>query len=388
MRILKIWQLLLLATILAGCSVMPPLYKSKFIAVFHLIEISNYPEAKQVIEELVEDEKFRQIPRTWYARGLLCQTAYQEGIRRNNRRMYELYPDQLFVAFESFEKALELDSRNTMKKQLAPRYVLLANDFQKMGTQHFNARRYNEALRAFEKALKITESPILTVQTDTNLIYNTALAALESKNRDKAIKYLNRLDEYNFSTNVSHLLFKTYLEKGDTLTAERVLKEGVEKYEDNEDLYLLLVDLNFEMGNTDRAFEILNAATLRNPNSHVYPYTKGLIYQKTNQYIKAIDAYMRALDLAPKEFMTYANIATCYFNIGVEIDENARKLTNINHVAEERARSKTAFESASFWLRKAEAVETDKHSDFQKLQQLMKRISASRRGDQSDGGIN
>lgn len=385
MRMSNKWQLLLLTVILAGCSVMPPLYKSRLIAVFHLIEIANYPEAKQVAEELIEDEKFSQIPRTWYARGLLCQTAYQEGIRRNNRRMYELYPNQLYVAYESFEKALELDSRNTIKKQLAPRYVLLANDFQNMGTQHYNARRHKEALRAFEQALTITESPILTVEIDTNLIYNIALAAIESKEDVKTIKYLSRLDKYNFSTNVSHLLFTAYLEKGDTLAAEKVLKEGVEKYKDNEDLYLLLVDLNFEQGNTERALEILDAAAIRNPDSHVYPYTKGLIYQKSNKYFEAIDAYMIALDLAPEEFMTYANIATCYYNLGVEIDENARLLTNISQVTEERARSRTAFESAAFWLGKAEAVETDKHSDFLKLQQLLKRINISDRADQSKG---
>jgi tetratricopeptide (TPR) repeat protein len=385
MRISKIWPFLLLAVILAGCSVMPPLYKSKFIAVFHLIEISNYPEAKQVVEELVEDEKFSQIPRTWYARGLLSQTAYQEGIRKNNRRMYELYPDQLFVAYESFEKALALDSRNTMKKQLAPRYVLLANDFQKLGTQHYNAKRYKEALRAFEKALTITESPILTVETDTNLIYNVALAAIESKEDDKAFMYLNRLDAYNFSTNVSHLLFTAYLERGDTLAAESVLREGVEKYEDNEDLYLLLVDLNFKQGNMEGALEILDAAAIRNPDSHVYPYTKGLIYQKSNQYIEAIDAYMLAVDLAPEEFMIYANIATCYYNIGVEIDENARQLTSIIQVASEKARSKAAFESATFWLGKAEEVKTENHSEFLKLQQLLKRINISDRAVQSEG---
>lgn len=373
------WPLLLLAYILAGCAVLPPLYKSKLIAVYHLIEIANYPEAKQVAEELIEDDMFNQFARTWHARGLLCQTAYQEGIKKKNKKLYELYPDQLYVAYESYEKALALDSGNTMKRMLAPKYVMLANDFQKMGTAHFNAKRHEEALRAFEKALTITESPILTVEIDTNLIYNTAIAAIEGKNPDKAIHYLSRLDGYDYDTNVSHLLFTTYLEKGDTIAAQEVLMDGIEKYEDNEDLYLLLVDLNYEQGNIEQALEILDKGASRDPENHLFHYIKGLIFQKTEQYIEAIDAYMQAVDRETEEVMIYTNIATCYYNIGVEIDENTRLLNNNSQVIEEKARSKAAFESATFWLGKAEELNTGNQGDIIRLHQLLKRINISDR---------
>ncbi len=375
MNRLLIITLFFITLLLASCAVLPPLQKSKLIAIFHLIEISNYPEAKRVAEEMIEDENANQWPRTWYARGLLCQTAYQEGMRRNNRRMFELYEDQLYVAYESYEKALELDTRNSIAKQLAPKYILLANDFKTMGTQHFNGRRYEEALRAFEKALTINESPVLIAYIDTNLVYNAAIAAIESKKKDKAIKHLKRLDGYNFSTNVTHLLSSTYLEKGDTLNAEKVLQEGVKKYEDNEGLVLLLADLQFNKGDTEQSLLTLTRAHSQDPDNYIFPYTKGLIYQKTEQYNLAIANYKDALKLAPDESKIYTNIAICYYNIGVEIEDNSRLLTSNRAVEEEREKSKAAYESASSWLRQASDKGGSNQASALQLQQRLNRLN-------------
>jgi DTW domain-containing protein YfiP len=70
-----IHRILILLLFVSGCSVIPPLQRSNLIAVFHLIEISNYEEAKTVIEDMIMDAESREWSRTWYARGLLTQTA-------------------------------------------------------------------------------------------------------------------------------------------------------------------------------------------------------------------------------------------------------------------------------------------------------------------------
>ena len=74
-------------------------------------------------------------------------------------------------------------------------YYDLANDFQKMGERHYLRKEYAKALEAFEHALLVSKSPLLSVKTDTNLVYNTAVAAYESKNWEKAISYLTGLND-------------------------------------------------------------------------------------------------------------------------------------------------------------------------------------------------
>ena len=357
-----------------GCSTLTPLQRGKFIAVFHLIETSEFEEAKNIIEEMIEDEQSAEWARTWYARGLLAQTAWIEGKKKNEKKKFELYPDQLFVAIESYEKARELDTKGRFDRQLAPRYVLLANEFQKIGEEYFKEKKYNKAFRAFEQALLITESPILAIITEKDLIYNTALAAYESKKMDKAVKYFSKLDEENYSTNVSHLLFSAHLETGDTLSAEKTLAEGIDKYDENKDLILLLTDLLFENGETERAHEILDKASETNPEEYIYPYTKGLIYQKEKQYAKAVEFYKKSAELEPDELMTYINIATSYYNMGVEIEENTRSLNSSRRVQEERTRSEAAFESAAEWLGKAWEKKPEDHDIIIKLHDLYRAL--------------
>lgn len=353
----------ILLVFLTGCSALTPLQKSKFISVNHLIEVGNYQEARDVIENMINDEETQKWPRTWYTRGLLAQTAPAKE---------DLYPDRHFVALESYEKARTLDDKGRLDKQLAPKYVLLANDFKKMGEKSYKSQKYDDALQCFEQALKIYESPVLSVPVDTHLIYNAALAAHEAENHEKAIQYLSTLEDYNYSTNATHLLFSTHLENGDTLSAEKVLAAGIKKYEDNESLVLLLTDLHFQNGNILAAHNVLDTAATHDPANHVYPFTKGLIYQKNDEFHAAIEAYQQALALAPEELMIHTNIATCYYNIGVEIEESARQITSNSKVLEEKERSAAAFRSSVAWLDKAWEQDPDDQTVIRKLYELYK----------------
>lgn len=344
--------LFLLPLFIYGCAALSPLQKSKLLTVSNLIETSKFTEAKEVVEEMIIDVESAKWSRTWYYRGVLCQNAYLEGIKKNDKKLYELYPDQLYVALESYEKALALDKAGRLEKLIAPKYVLLANDFQKMGEQHFKNKKYPESLKAFEKALKISESPILEVETEKNLVFNTALAAYESKDWEKSIRYLDKLHQESYSLNATHLLFSANLEKGDTLAAKKILAEGIEKYDNKEVFVLLLTDLHFRGNNMEEALKILQQAGEENPSNAKYLYTKGLVYQKSAKYTQAIEAYEEAFELEPENPIVQLQIATCYYNIGVEIDKNARSMMNSRQVQEEKAKSAAAYESAVSWLDK------------------------------------
>ena len=361
-----------LMVFISGCTLFLHAQRIKIYSVFQLIETGKYEEAKTVIDEVIGDKKTLNWPRTWYAKGLLCQTAYQDGIKKNDKKKYEMYPDQLYLAYESYQKALSLDKGGRYESLLAPAYVLLANDFQGLGERHFAGKKYDDALRAFENALEVMQSPFLSVKIDSNLIYNTAVAAYESQKWEKAIEHLGRLHEEAYSANSSHLLYSAYMETGDTASAEKVLVEAVEHYKDNEEMVLLLADLVFRLGETERVITILDDASSKDTSVYIYPYTKGLIYQKTGQYKEAIEAYETAHALAPGESKIYTNIGICYNNIGVEIDANARTITNNRAFLEEKAKSTAAFESAILWLEQALKMDEDNQTVIKKLYQLYK----------------
>lgn len=373
-RMKKLLLFFLLTLVFGGCAVMQPLQKRKLIAVYHLIETAKFAEAKTEIEELVNDNEATLWPKTWYARGVISQNAYREGVKKNDKKLSELYPDQLYVALESFNKALALDKAGRLKNQLAPRYVLLANDFQMLGERHFRNKKHEEALRAFEQALSISEHSMLSLQVDTNLVYNTALAAFESQNWNKATIYFGRLHDKKHSANAAHLLYKTNVRKGDTIAAKKVLKEGVEYYADNQDLVLLLADLFFSIQDTISALQTLDEAIAANPRNYLFHYSKGLIYQKSEMYAEAIPSYKQSVSLAPGYVMAYVNLATCYYNIGVEIEENARSIMDNAAVRKEKERSKEVFKVAAEWLDKAYQMNPADQEIITRLYQLYKSL--------------
>jgi tetratricopeptide (TPR) repeat protein len=345
----------ILLILFSSCSITAPLKKGRLISLNHLIEIGKYEDAKVVADELVSGEDSLRWANAWYARGYLCQTAYREGIKKNDAKLYQLYPDQLYVAWDSYEQARTLDKGQRMEGQLARKYVPLANDFQNLGVNKFAKENYEEALLAFEHALKIKQLPFLSLQRDTLLVYNTALAAYENKDWAKAIKYLKRLHDYHFSENATHLLYHAYLMAGDSVAAEKALFDGLVFYQDHEDLVFLLVGFLVQDSRSNEALEVINMAIAGNPENARYYYNKGLILQKNGNYQGAIDAYRQAQALDEGNLMVLVNLATCYYNIGVAYEENTLKLSRNQDVKKERVRSKKAFDLAMHWLDSAMA---------------------------------
>ena len=370
-------KIFLAVFIIFGCSVFLQAQKNKVIAVSQLIETGKFDEAKKAIEEAIDDDKTRHWPRTWYTKGLLCQTAYDKGIKSNNKKQYELYPDQLYVAFESYEKAHKMDKRGRIDSQLAPQYVLLANDFQKLGERSFNSKKYKDACKAFEQSIEIYKSSILSAEVDSNLIYNTALASFECNDWDKTIKYLEQLNKDRYSSNVSHLLYSVYIEKSDTLSAVDELMKGIKLYEDNETLILVLADLLFQLDQTERVIALLDSVSVYKPENYTFPYTKGLIFQKTEQYEDAIQAYEVALELAPDETKLYKYIGMCYFNIGAGLADNARTIINNSAFLAEKEKSAAAYKSAIKWFEKAKDKDPYDQEVTSKLYQLYKIVGVT-----------
>ncbi len=380
-------RLLLLTVLFCGCSVLTPLQRSKFLTVTNFIDTEKYTEAKEVIEEMISDSESSQWARTWYLKGLLCQEAYNKGVKDNDKELTRLYPNQLYVAFNAFEKARSKDKRGKLEKQLAPKYVLLANNFKNLGENHFNDKRYQDALRAFDYALKISKNSILEIELDNNLVYNAALAAYKGENWEEAIKHLKHLHKENYSTNATHLLFNANIENEDTLAAREVMLEGIEKYDDNVEMVLLLTDILFASGSSNEAIDVLNKEIEKNPSNYKFYYTKGLVYQKLMEYDNAIDSYTTAIVHAPKEPMIYYNLAACYYNIGVDIEEKTRTLTNNRRVVELRAKSAEAFDTATDWLDKASERAEGNSEVLTKIYNLYRALRINDKAEKIEGKI-
>jgi tetratricopeptide (TPR) repeat protein len=344
--------------------------KSRVLSVFQMIDQGKYSEARDAIELAIWNDKTSRWPRTWYAKGLLCQTAYEEGIKKNDRKKTTLYPDQLYVAYDAYEKAIELDVRERLHHNISTHYYHLSNDFRKLGSDHFSKKEYEEALRAFEHALLIDNSKLVHAKTDTSLVYNTALAAYECENWEKAIAYLTGLHDAAHKPGTSLLLYQAHLENGDSTRAEEVLMEGVKLYKYETQVVVYLVNLFVQSERPDLAIKVLDEAIAARPGIYQFHWGRGLIYRRMGVYDKAIESFNHALELKPDEPTIYYHLGVIYYNQGVDLSDQALQVRNNDQYQALQEQSNEKFQEAVRWLEKSYELDPFDQKTISKLYQL------------------
>jgi tetratricopeptide (TPR) repeat protein len=344
--------------------------KSKVIAVMQMIEAEKYEEAKEDIEEAVENDRTSKWPRTYYAKGLLCQTAYEAGVKKKDAKGTNLYPDQLFVAFDSYEKALELDARGRLHSAIGKQYYLLANDLIRLGEARYNKQDYPAALHAFDYALRISESDFVSVKSDTNLIYNTAMAAYESKNYSKAIPYLKELDEGAYDPSVSLLLAIAYRETGDTLQSGYTLMEGMETYRYEDTLVMFTVNQLVGAGRPDSATRILKRAIQFRPDHSRYYWALARVQQTMGRSEEALINFQKAIELNPGNPEIYYETGMCYYNMGIELRQSAQLIPSKEAYQEIRKKYLELLRKSVEWLEKSYALDPGNERTVTRLYEL------------------
>ncbi len=360
----------LLLLFLFGVSLGVSAQKSRVVAVFQMIDQAKYDEAKEAIELAVWNEKTSRWPRTYYAKALLCQTAYEEGYKKKDIKKTSLYPDQLYVAYGSYERALELDVRERLHNSISQKYYLLSNDFSLLGRDYFAKKEYEEALRAFEYALLVNNSKLVHAKVDTGLVYNAAMAAFESKNWDKAIGYLTGLHEAAHSSATSLLLYQALRESGDTARSEEVLMEAVQRYAYENQVVVFLINLLVTTGRMEKAIQVLDEAIDHKPDDYTFWWERGLVYRRMGKREKAIESLKAAIELAPDKPKIYYHLGVIYYNIGIELREASLKISTNEEYLAVKKQSEDQFREALKWLEKSYEMDPFDKETITRLYQL------------------
>ncbi|HSV88297.1 MAG TPA: hypothetical protein VLH61_06625, partial [Bacteroidales bacterium] len=142
---------------------------------------------------------------------------------------------------------------------------------------------------------------------------------------------------------------------------------------------MALTEWYLERNSTSDALRILENAITVNPDNPIFHNLKGFVFQKKGDNQNAIASFQQVVTLTPDDLQAYIHIATCYYNIGVGIDENARMLTNISQVRQERERSAHAYALAIEWLDKVYARNNLSRDYLQKLYQLYRLLRVTER---------
>jgi len=330
-------------------------------------------KAKEALDQALVNEKSKDNPKTWVAKGKLAQACFQS----DNPKFNSFYADPLQEALEAYEKALSLDTKGSIEKQLKLNntYVLLGNDFIAQGVKRFEAQDFEGALKSFESNIKVAASDLYIGVPDTGIYFNAGLAAYNGKMYDRAIKHFQKCADMKYEGAMPYfLIYSCYKELKDLANAEATLKKAFELFPNNQDVILNLVDFYMTNDKLDEAFAYLNMAKSKKENDHTLYWAEGVLYMKQEKYDEAIAALKKSVELKDDEYNTQFNLGVCYYNKAVAMFQKANEIMDVPTYNAAINEANNVFVQAIPYFEKAATLKKDDPDSLRNLKELYFRL--------------
>jgi len=216
----------------------------------------------------------------------------------------------------------------------------------------------------------VNRSELVKALVDTSLVYNTALAAFEAGNWERAVHYLTELHDAAHHPATTLLLYRACEGMQDSIRAEEVLMEALDIYHYDRQVVVYLVNL---LASTDRyelAVDILDQAIEKHPEEDQFHWGKGLIYRRLGNREGAIESFKKAIELNPDEAKLYYHVGVIYYNMGVDLRKASLRVIDSQEYLELKARSLEKFRESVHWMEQSYALNPYDEQSIQRLRQL------------------
>jgi tetratricopeptide (TPR) repeat protein len=331
--------------------------KNKVTSAQNLKNTGKLDQALKTINEAVDTSNDKAVksytwPKAWETRGEIFQAIFQSS----DENVKKLVNDPLAESFKSYKEAIKLDAKGSFEKSIKIKLTLLTNDFLNQASEAFNNDDYSLAMKSFETILEINELPLIKMDNpdliDTVIIFNAGLAAYNAQDYDNATKYFYEAAKYGYDGGRTYtLIASAYQLKGtasDTLKALDVLKEGFEKYPEDNGVLTSMIQIYLDLDRTEDAMKYLELAIAQDPNNATFYYAQATLYDKIENEENAIKMYEKSLSIDPKYFNSNYNLGVLYYNKGVKQIEVANAIP-----PNESARYDEEIKKADIWWEKA-----------------------------------
>jgi tetratricopeptide (TPR) repeat protein len=347
--------------------------KGKVTSALSFIEQGTLDKAKDAIDQAMTDPKTSNWFNTFFAKGKLCQAVFKS----DNPKFKAFYTDPLGDAYNAYEKAMELDAKGTTKKKIITSMIYnnLALDLYSQGGAQFEAKDYAGALKSFETQIKITESDKYVGITDTGMYYNAGLAAMNSSKYDDAIKYFQKCADMKYlGVTPYYQISQSYMEMGDTLKAESLLKSLPDKFPGDKNINLQLIDLYIKSGKNDEALKYLEIAKADDPGNFSLYFAEGIIYLNQNKYDLAIVDLTKSVELKSDLYDSEYGLGAAYINKASDMFVKANDIMDVNKYNAAIEEAMAIFAKALPYMEKANELKANDTFAMRSLKELYYRL--------------
>ncbi len=352
--------------------------KGKVNTALNMIDANNLSKAKEAVDEALVHEKTVGYPKTYYVQGRLAQASYEAKDENLN-----LYTDPLMIAHQSYQKAMELDDKQQIDKLIILQYPTLSNDFLEWAITEFEAENFDKSLIAFETLLEIQSSDKYMGLMDTAVVFNAGLTAYNAKNYEKAIMYYDKCIEMEYEGGTPYLRkYMTYSDMGDLENAEKTLIEAFQKFPEDDQVLLQLIDFYLVNEMDDNAFEYITMAKEKDDANFSLYWAEGVLYMKQDKYDEAIAALGKSIEIKPDLFDTQFNMGVCYYNKASAMFDAANDIMDNTEYNKAIEKAMVIFGNALPFMEKARDLRPDDMSTLTSLRELYYRLKLTEKYDE------
>jgi tetratricopeptide (TPR) repeat protein len=363
--------LLLIAAIGISYVAMPQ--KGKVTSALNYIDQGILDKAKENIDQALLDEKSKDWFNTYFAKGQLCQASFKS----ENPKYKALYADPLTEAYASYEKAMQLDPKGTVKKKMLTGtvYNSLAVNFYNQGSTRFEAKDYAGALQSFQSQIKLTESDVYVGAVDTGMYYNAGLAAVNSGKFNDAVTYFQKCADMKYLGITPYFnMSEAYLALHDTAKAESVLTGLNAKFPNDKNVTLQLIDLYIKSSKNDEALKYIKVAKESDPNNASLFFAAGIIYLNEFKYDDAIPELTKSVELKGDVYDTQYGLGAAYINKAADMFKAANEIVDVKKYSDAIDLANTVYAKALPYMEKAHELKPDDVYAMRSLQELYYRL--------------
>ena len=300
---------------------------------------------------------------------------YQDGGLVGWEETKKIAEDPIGTALDSYKKVLSLSPTTSDKERVNADLESLKFSLEMEGLNAYGREKYKDALTNFERMMDITSVLGLPAEVDSTVTYYAGFMSLLDKNNDKAAKYLTKALEMKVNQPaIYEFLNNIYMEKGDTLAAVKILNEGNERYPEDKNTLLQLIQLLIDTNNSAEAIKKLEAAKSMDPSNKLYPFVEGTLYDKIGDYDKSTASYEKAIEIDPNFFDALFNVSVLYFNKAVELSNEANNEEVVEAFNKKQEEADAVFKKALKPMEKCREVNPEDRAVLGPLKTLYYRL--------------
>ncbi len=236
-----------------------------------------------------------------------------------------IYTDALARALDAYKKAYELDPKKD--KEIVAAIQTIAQKYTDEAYNAYSFGNYAVCSELFENAYNAAQTKPLA-KLDTNALFNAGFAAEAAGNIQRAKDLYEKSMSYGYygeEGSAYARLAEVSSQLGDKEAQVAYLEKGFAAYPQSQSILVGLINLySGSSENSDRLFELLDAARKNEPNNPTLYYVEGNIRVKLGDIENAAIAYEKCAEINPQYEYGYVGEGIMYYNKAAEIQEAAQ----------------------------------------------------------------